>query len=238
MKYETAIFDMDGTVLDTVDDLTLALNYALQQSGHSHNWNREDTKKFFGSGVIVALTRALAVEGGIDEKDLEQVGTDQDAISPKVNHTEVLRIAEIFKPYYADHCHIKTGPYPGIPLLLRRLKEAGVKTAVVSNKPDPAVRTLSAELFPGLFDLAVGEQEGIKRKPAPDMTLKVMEQLRAKEEKTVYIGDSEIDLQTARNSGIDCISVDWGFRSTKFLEVHHASCIVSSADAVYEAICV
>ena len=162
MKYETAIFDMDGTVLDTVDDLTLALNYALQQSGHSHNWNREDTKKFFGSGVIVALTRALAVEGGIDEKDLEQVGTDQDAISPKVNHTEVLRIAEIFKPYYADHCHIKTGPYPGIPLLLRRLKEAGVKTAVVSNKPDPAVRTLSAELFPGLFDLAVGNRKESK----------------------------------------------------------------------------
>ena len=236
MKYETAIFDMDGTVLDTVDDLTLALNYALQQTGHSHHWKREDTKQFFGSGVMVALTRALAVENGAEEKDLEQVGTDHDRVSAGIDRGEVLRVAGVFKLYYANHCHIHTGPYPGILKLLHRLKEAGVSTAVVSNKPDP-VRKLTEELFPRLFDFAMGEQEGIKRKPAPDMTLKVMEQLQAKAEKTVYIGDSEIDLETASHSGIDCISVDWGFRSTEFLVAHHAACIVSSADAVFDEIC-
>lgn len=143
------------------------------------------------------------------------------------------KIQEIYTPYYAAHCDIKTGPYAGILEVLEKLRAAGVKTAVVSNKPDIAVQKLVNDLFTGMFDLSVGEMDGVRRKPAPDMTEKALRDLgTADKRKAVYIGDSEIDMQTAENSGLDCISVDWGFRGRKFLEEHKAKTIVSRPEEI------
>lgn len=237
MSYKAAVFDMDGTVLNTIGDLTDSLNYIMEKTGHDHNYTEKDVRQFFGSGVQVAVTRALAIENRIaDYADLEQVGQPEDSISEKVDGKEVERIQELFRPWYDDHCAIKTGEYPGISELLRKLRAAGVKTAVVSNKPDPAVQTLAQDYFSGLFDLAIGEQPGIRRKPAPDMTLKALKDLGVAQKDAVYIGDSEIDMQTAKNSGLDCISVSWGFRSRDFLERHHASLIVDNAKEIGDRI--
>lgn len=237
MRYKAAIFDMDGTVLNTIGDLTDSLNYIMEKTGHKHGYTEEDVRQFFGSGVQVAVTRALAIENGIaGYGDLEQVGQPGDAISDKVDQKEVERIQELFRPWYDDHCAIRTGAYPGISELLKRLRAAGVKTAVVSNKPDPAVQTLAKDYFSGMFDLSIGEQPGIRRKPAPDMTMKALSDLHVTRKEAVYIGDSEIDMQTAKNAGLDCISVAWGFRGRDFLERHHASFIVDSAEEIGDRI--
>ena len=233
MNYTTAVFDMDGTVLNTLGDLTDSMNYALEAAGHAHSYTEDDVRQFFGSGVTVAIVRALAREAGTELSDLEQVGTANDTITDTIDAAEVQKIQEIYTPYYAAHCDIKTGPYAGILELLEKLRTAGVKTAVVSNKPDIAVQKLVNDLFTGMFDLSVGEKDGVRRKPPPDMTEKALRDLGTTDKKeAVYIGDSEIDMQTAENSGLDCISVDWGFRGRKFLEEHKAKTIVSRPEEI------
>lgn len=239
MRYRAAVFDMDGTILNTVDDLTDSLNWAFGESGHRADFTPDEVRQFFGSGAHVAIERALAVENGMDMGNLEAIGaTDSDSAKVwsaqllaqyNVGDSEVKRIEELYIPYYADHCNIKTGPYPGIPEAIRKLRAGGVRTAVVSNKPDEAVQKLAAEIFPGLFDLAVGELPEVRRKPAPDMTDKALRILGVDRGNAVYIGDSEVDMQTAEASGLPCISVSWGFRGRRFLEDHKASCIIDSA---------
>lgn len=236
MKYEAAIFDMDGTILDTSADLTSALNYAFEQTGHRHDFTVEDIKNFFGSGVVVAVTRALAYEAGSSRESLVAFGTKDEQIPEAVTQAEVNRVLEVFKPYYANHCQIKTGPFPGILDLMKNLRQKGVKLAVVSNKPNEAVQVLVEELFPGSFDFALGERNGIRRKPAPDMTSECVKVLGVPRDKCVYIGDSEIDIQTARNSEMDEIAVNWGFRSVPFLQKHGATVIVDTAEKLEEAI--
>lgn len=237
MRYKAAVFDMDGTVLNTLGDLTDSLNHAMKETGHRHDYTENEVRQFFGSGVTVAVTRALACEAGVPMADLLQVGTASDTVSPQVDAGEVSRVSAVYTPWYADHCDIRTGPYEGIPELLGTLKKAGVLTAVVSNKPDIAVQELVKVIFPGMFDLSVGEMEGVRRKPAPDMTEKALRDLGVPDKKdAVYIGDSEIDMQTAANSGLDCISVDWGFRGRKFLEEEHAKVIVSRPAEIAEII--
>ena len=228
-KYSAVIFDMDGTVLNTLDDLTDALNYALAQTGHKHDYKTADVRSFFGSGVAVALTRALAIEKGLASyEELEAVGQPGDKVTPQIDEEEIARIQAIYKPYYAAHCAVKTGEYDGISAMLRRLREQGIQTAVVSNKPDPAVQDLAADYFPDLFDVVLGEQQQIRRKPAPDMVKKALADLGIAPEKAVYVGDSEIDIQTAKNSGLDCISVTWGFRPADFLKSHGAAILVDT----------
>lgn len=238
MKYKAAIFDMDGTVLDTVGDLRDAVNHTMEQLGYSGNFSDEDAKLFFGSGVRVALTRAFAVLNGIaNGYNLLKVGTENDDISPRIDMDEVSKAEAIYKPYYSTHNDIKTGEYPGITGLLKELRKYGILTAVVSNKPDDSVISLSDNLFKGLFDICLGEKDGIKRKPAPDMTLKVLNELGVETRDAVYIGDSEIDLLTARNSGLDCIAVSWGFRSRDFLKAHGAEIIVDTTDEIKNILC-
>ena len=238
MKYKAAIFDMDGTVLDTAGDLTDAINHAINVLGGKGDFTEEDSKLFFGSGIVVALTRAFAVKQGIASGyDLLRAGTNEDDISPRIDKELIEKALAIYKPYYSTHNNIKTGEYPGISTLVRDLKNAGVKTAVVSNKPHDSVVTLSERLFNGLFDVYLGEQPGIKRKPAPDMTHKVLTELNVKTRDAVYIGDSEIDLLTAKNSGLDCITVTWGFRNRAFLEEHGAKTIVNSTAEIFDIIC-
>ena len=238
MKYKAVIFDMDGTILDTVTDLQNAVNYALEKCGHRHDFTYEDTKLLFGSGVKVAFERALALENGAPYSALEAIGAASNAAEYGVSETEVTKIQEIYLPYYAENCLIKTGPYDGIPSAVKKLRDSGILTAVVSNKPHAAVLSLANELFPGLFDYAAGEIPGIKRKPAPDMTEAALKFFNIDKFEAVYIGDSEIDMQTAANSFLEFIAVDWGFRSRQFLKEHGVTHIVSDCDELLKLLLV
>ncbi|MBQ1843138.1 MAG: HAD family hydrolase [Lachnospiraceae bacterium] len=237
MAYKAAIFDMDGTILNTLDDLTAALNYAMDQGGHEHDFDAKDVAAFFGSGVYVAIKRALSVENGFPYEKLDQIGTPSEPDDCFRNEAEIERISKIYKPYYDSHCNIKTGPYSGIPEVLKVLRSKGIKTAVVSNKPDPAVQTLVDDKFNGMFDFALGEKDQIRRKPAPDMVNECLRVLEVPRDECVYIGDSEVDFETGKNSGMDVISVDWGFRRREYLENLPAEKIVSTSDELLRAIC-
>lgn len=244
MNYKAVIFDMDGTILNTLDDLRVAMNYALEQCGHRADWPNSVVRLFFGSAVDAAIRRALAMEVGASEEEILVIGTTPPAeVDPAdigrydgsafgVTAEEVARIKEIYMPYYAAHCNDLTGPYAGIPETIKALRAAGVKTAVVSNKPDVAVQRLADEVFPGLFDVSIGELPQMRRKPAPDMTQKAMDVLGVTAAESVYIGDTEIDMLTAQNVNLPCISVTWGFRSREFLQELGADPIIDTAEEI------
>ena len=196
--YKTIIFDLDGTLLDTLDELTSATNAALHAFGQPAR-TREEVRVFVGNGIKKLMERAL--------------GERVDLL------TEAL---ETFKQYYGAHCAEQTKPYEGILPLLRALKSRGVKTAVLSNKADFAVKKLAKEYFPELLLAAVGENEaaGIRKKPAPDALFAVMRELETEQKDTLYVGDSEVDIQTAQNAGVACLCVTWGFRDKEFLLAH------------------
>ena len=214
MRYELAVFDMDGTILNTLDDLTDATNHALRTFGYPEH-SIEEVRFFVGNGVAKLIERATPA--GTSEEDRARVRAE-------------------FMDYYKIHSADKTGPYPGINDLLKKLRAAGVKTAVVSNKPDVAVRELVKTYYDGLFDAAVGDMEGQAVKPAPDMCLKVFKELGMGPENAVYIGDSDTDIMTARNAGLDEILVSWGFRGREFLTEHGAKNICDTPDEVYDVI--
>ena len=232
MRYKAALFDMDGTVLNTVSDLTDAINYSLGKMGHRHDYTNKDGALLVGSGILGAFKRALALESGADRDDLLIIGTEYEKAMPGFQDytEEAMKLKEIFGPFYADHCDIKTAPYPGMTELLKELRGCGFRTAVVSNKLDIAVQKISPLYFPKLFDVSLGETPEIRRKPAPDMVDEVLRRLSILKKEAVYIGDSEIDIQTAANSGLDCISVSWGFRSKAFLQAHGAAAIAESIE--------
>ena len=204
---ETIIFDMDGTLLDTLDDLWAATNAALSAYGLKER-SREEVRSFVGNGIAKLMQRAIGRE----------------------NYSEFDGALEAFNRYYGEHCKDKTKPYEGIIPLLEALKERGIKTAVVSNKTDFAVKILAEEYFKGLITEAVGENEaaGIRKKPAPDSLFAVMEKLNAKRETTLYVGDSEVDIQTAQNAGVACVSVTWGFKDREFLIGNGATTLVDT----------
>jgi len=176
------LFDLDGTLLDTLEDLLDATNHALRAHGYPER-TLPELRRFVGNGAHNQIR--LSVPGGADP----------------------LPVLETYLGYYPSHCRIKTRPYDGIPEVLRKLKEKH-PVAVVSNKPDGAVKELCADIFPGIY--ALGEAPGCPRKPAPEMVHKAMEALGV--DKCIYIGDSEVDILTAKNAGVPCISVTWGFR--------------------------
>ena len=205
--YETIIFDLDGTLLDTLDDLWNAVNAALRKFGLPTR-TREEVRSFIGNGIVKLMERAA---GEVEKQVFDGV------------------LAE-FKRYYGEHCEDCTKPYEGIMELLECLKGKGIKTAVVSNKADFAVKKLADGYFKGLLCEAVGENEeaGIRKKPAPDSLLAVMERLGAGTRSTVYVGDSEVDIQTANNAGVDCISVTWGFKDKDFLIANGAKTFIDA----------
>lgn len=206
------IFDMDGTILNTLDDLKDTLNYALEQY-HFPARTLEETRAFVGNGIHKLIERA--VPEGTDAQTVENVfGT--------------------FLEYYQIHCMDRTRPYPGIVRLLQELKRAGMRTAVVSNKADAAVQELCERFFPGLFDFAVGEHEGVQKKPAPDMVQLALRALGTQEPDAVYVGDSDVDIATAKNSGLDSIIVTWGFRDREFLESQGADVFADTPEEVRE----
>ena len=207
MQYTLAVFDLDGTLLDTLDDLRTSLNVALEKAGMPQR-SKDEVRRFVGNGIRKLLERAAPEDTPAAEID---------------------RLYETFSAHYALHCAEQTAPYPGILPLLRTLRAAGMRTAVVSNKADYAVQPLVQQYFPGLFDAAAGEREGVRRKPAPDAVFAVLDALGMTAGEAVYIGDSDVDLATARNAGLPCISVAWGFRSREFLLENGAEQIVSDA---------
>ena len=150
--------------------------------------------------------------------------------APGADSETVDRILDFYKPWYAAHCSVKTRPYDGIPELLRRLHDAGHRLAIVSNKPDESVKELAEKFFPGVLETAVGESAGVRRKPWPDTAEAALRFMGEGKDSAVYVGDSEVDIQTARNAGLPCISVSWGFRSRETLLDAGASVIVDSID--------
>ena len=206
--YETYIFDLDGTLLDTLGDLTASVNYALRKHGMPQH-SVDAVRTMVGNGVRKLMERAV-------------VGGAQCPLFEAVFAT--------FRQHYVEHQLDTTRPYDGIPELLEELKRRGRRTAVVSNKMDVATRSLCSHFFPGLIDVAVGEREaeGIRRKPAPDTVLEALKLLGVGPEGAVYVGDSEVDVATAASSGLPCISVLWGFRSREFLLANGATTFVNA----------
>ena len=214
MKYELIVFDMDGTILDTLEDLKNSMNYTLKL----HNMPErtlDEIRSFVGNGIRRLIELAV-VEGTCSEK-IDEIHKD-------------------FMKHYEVHCADFTRPYNGVNDLIKTLRNRGYKTAVVSNKADAAVQDLCIQYFPGLFDLAIGERPEIAKKPAADMVNLALEQLQVSKENAVYIGDSDVDVATARNSNLDMIAVDWGFRTRKFLMEQGAETIVSNPEEILELV--
>lgn len=206
MRYRAVLFDLDGTLLDTLDDMTDALNRTMDRFGLPQR-SREEVRAFVGNGA----RRLVELATGAGGEALEQ-------------------ILEDYKADYDVHFLVKTAPYPGVLALMETLRGQGRKVGVVSNKPDSTVKGLSDALFRDRADIAVGEKAGIRRKPAPDTVLAAMESLGVKPEETVYIGDSEVDIETARAAGVPCISVTWGFRDKPALEAAGADRFADSCE--------
>ncbi len=215
MKYDTVIFDLDGTLLNTLDDLAAAVNYALRESGMPQR-SVSEVRRFVGSGVKVLMERA--VPRGTDTAKTEAA-------------------LELFKTYYAENSRRFTAPYDGIMQMLDTLKRAGFRMAIVSNKIDFAVKDLQSFFFKGIIDVAVGNGEGMRTKPAPDMVYKAMRALDSTARRCVYVGDSDVDIRTAENAGMDCISVSWGFRGREELAGAGATVIADTAAELAEYLC-
>lgn len=201
---KNVIFDLDGTLLNTLEDLRDSTNAALRAFGFPER-TTDEVRRFVGNGVRLLMIRATP--GGEENPQFEE-------------------ILAYFRRHYAEHCFDQTRPYDGILPMLDRLQEAGIALAVVSNKFDAAVRELCDRYFSAQIAVAIGEREGVRKKPAPDSVLRAMRELHADPSESLYVGDSEVDIETARNAGIPCVSVTWGFRDRDFLLAHGASALI------------
>lgn len=205
---DTVIFDLDGTLLNTLEDLKDSTNYALNKFGYPQR-TLEEVRKFVGNGVRKLIERAIPEGSG--NPDCEEC-------------------LKTFKEHYAKNMYNKTAPYQGIFDMLLQLKENGIKTAVVSNKFDLAVKELCKKYFGELIEIAIGESENVRKKPAPDSVLKAIKELNSSIKNCIYAGDSDVDVQTAQNTGIECIGVTWGFRDRSLLEKEGAQYIIDTPD--------
>lgn len=214
MRFDTVIFDLDGTILDTLDDLRDSVNFALKNNNLPCR-STEEIRAFVGNGIRLLIERAVP-------QNTEKAVVD--------------KCFDDFKAHYKNNSANLTKPYNGVIAVLNQLKDKGIKLAVVSNKADFAVQTLVKKYFNGIFDFSVGEKEGIRRKPFPDSVFNAMEYLGADKNTTVYVGDSEVDVETAFNSGIPCIAVTWGFRDKAVLENLKPGYIVEIPEQIIEII--
>ncbi len=202
--YEAVVFDLDGTLLNTLDDLCDSVNYALEKKGYPKR-SLDEVRSFVGNGVEKLMMRS---------------------VPENTSKEEALSALEIFKNHYKDNSKNKTRPYDGIMELLAELKDKEFKMAIVSNKFNDAVKELNKEFFGEYIEFAYGECETIRKKPNPDAVFKALEDLKVEKNQAVYVGDSDVDIMTAENSGLDCISVSWGFRSRQELEMSGAVSII------------
>lgn len=212
----TIIFDLDGTLMDTLDDLTASVNYCMEKNG-CPAYDRAAVRQMVGKGVYVLMERALA--GGRENLCYDACIRD-------------------FSDYYEKHMLDHTRPFVGISEMLEDLKGRGYRLAIVSNKFDAAVKELNVRFFAGQIEVAIGEAQakGIRRKPAPDTVFAAMQELGSRPEECIYVGDSEVDIETAANAGIPCISVTWGFKTTEFLKEHGAEHLVSTPEELEQCI--
>lgn len=213
-KYDTVIFDLDGTLLDTLEDLADSTNFVLSRFGYPAR-TLEEIRTFVGNGIGVLIEKALPF--GRSNPQYEE-------------------ILSLFKEHYRENSDNKTHVYDGVDKLLVSLKSAGIKLAVVSNKVDFAVKYLCSHYFGNIIDVAIGESDKVRRKPYPDEVYEALSLLGSEKSSAIYIGDSEVDIATGKNSGIEVLSVSWGFRTEDELICAGASKILSSAAAVSEYI--
>lgn len=214
MKYSVVIFDMDGTTLYTLEDLTDGVNYALEKNGLPSK-KLEEVRTYVGNGIH------SEIEHSVPENTKEEV---------------MERVYQDFVEWYGIHCNDHTHPYEGILELMDALNEAGCKCAIVSNKGDSAVQQLDEIYFRNRIACGVGEKKNVRRKPCPDSVWEVLKQLDIPKEKAVYVGDSEVDIETATNAGMDGIFVSYGYRTRAFLEAHGAATIVDSVQELKEVL--
>lgn len=212
--YKTLLFDMDGTVLDTLGDLTAAVNYTLRHFNEPEH-TEDEIRSFVGNGVRKLIARS--VPDGFDNPSFEEQ-------------------LSFYQAYYKEHDRELTKPYDGIVELMKEAKEKGIKIGIVSNKQHPAVVDLSDHFFGDLVDVAVGNKPygKMKPKPDPDIVFTAMESLSADPSSTVYIGDSDVDAKTAENAGVPCILVSWGFRPKDFLEKQNCIAVVDNTDELIQ----
>ena len=209
-EFDTYIFDLDGTLLSTLEDLATSTNYALRWAGMPER-TVEEIRMFVGNGVKLLMERAIP--DGVK--------------NPKFEETYAK-----FREHYMEHNLDTTSPYKGIPELLRELKRRGKNLAIVSNKFYAATQDLARHFFPDTIEVAIGERENICKKPAPDTVVEALRQLGVSKEGAVYIGDSDVDVMTAKNCGLPCISVLWGFRDKDFLTAHGATMFVEKPEEI------
>lgn len=201
---KTIIFDLDGTLLNTLNDLKESTNFALEKYGHPSR-TIEEVRNFVGNGVKRLIE--LAVPKGMNELSFEQCLSD-------------------FKQHYKQNMYNSTAPYEDILELLDRLDDEGIQIAVVSNKFDAAVKELCKKYFVNRIEVAIGESQNIRKKPAPDSVFEAMKLLNAHKESTLYVGDSDVDIQTAKNAGLRSVGVSWGFRDEELLKSEGANYII------------
>ena len=214
MRYDAVVFDLDGTLLNTLEDLAESANYALERCGFPRR-TVDEVRRFVGNGVGMLIRRAVP-EGTPAEEEAACLAC--------------------FQTHYLAHMRDHTGPYPGVPELLEALNRVGCGVAVVSNKFDAAVKGLCRDYFGASVPVAIGESASVRRKPAPDTVFAALAELKVPAQRAVYVGDSDVDIDTARNAGMDCISVSWGFRDRAFLLEHGAAHIVDSPAGLLRAL--
>lgn len=213
-KYDTVIFDLDGTLLDTLEDLADSVNYALARFGYPGR-SIEQVRNFVGNGVARLIE--LAIPGGTANPQYKACLAD-------------------FRSHYSGNMQNKTKPYDGINALLNQLSKDNYKLAIVSNKFDGAVKGLCRAYFGEYIKIAIGESENVSKKPAPDTVLKALTELGSSSGRAVLVGDSEVDVKTAKNAGVLCVGVTWGFRGREVLEREGADCIINKPEELLEII--
>ena len=211
MKYSAVFFDLDGTVIDSLQDIVDAVNHTMRHFGLPEA-SPAALKPHLGWGVGTLMKRWL----------------------PELTDARREEILDFYKPYYAVHAGDKSRPFPGVTEALSRLKADGLALAILSNKPDAAVQPLARAYFSGTVSLAAGEIEGVRRKPHPDMLQSAADRLGVELRRCLYVGDSEVDIDTARNADIDCLCVSWGFRTREQLVAAGATHIVDTPEEMVE----
>ena len=213
-KYDAILFDLDGTLLDSLEDMKDSVNHVMREFGFPEH-TTEEIRTFVGNGIRRLIERSVPED--TDPRTCEAA-------------------LKVYRSYYNDHCMIKTKPYDGVPELLAALKKEGFAMAIVSNKNEEAVEEMREHYFGDLIPLAFGQSDAVPKKPDPSMVYAAADRLGIPKERCIYVGDSEVDIETAKNAGIDCITCLWGFREKEFLLAEGARVLAEAAEDILRVV--